>query len=1120
MSDQFLTQTGNFVARGAEHVNPALVDILGEAANRLGVKVEAYSGYRPGDPRFHGKGMATDIRIIGPDGKPVPNYQSAEGFSQYEKLAQEARKIQQEKYPSLDKNFRWGGYFSGGKGKYGAMDLMHFDLGGSDKLGMAGGSWEKGLSDRQAALFGMDNYKAKGLESLADPPQNRSVASTFDPTAWGAVSLDAPAAPSVAAAAPSPAPDATQAAFAGDAHVAPAVGALNNLVQPVAAQQPGFQPTPISAPIPFEPPQAAEPPPIAAGDGNGPGPTGDFPGLVTPGNIDLSKRPIVKNADGTISTVRSMSFADREGGPEILIPTVSPDGKILSNGEAIDLYHKTGQHLGIFDNPDNATRYAESLHESQAKFYGGGQGAKPAFDPVAAGAVPLDPTQFGAVPVDESAPAITMSGRQSTNVEQLNPDGSTSPTNIPKQPGQPFGSIEGTTPSVMDRLYIAGKALGLPVDQMTRDNASIDAGMRGVADTASFGLADEIAAKLGSATGVGGREGNYEGNLNLQRTLDRVDEQQHPVARGAGQLAGGVAVGMLAPAAKAANVVEGAVARAPNALARIGQGAKLGATYGGLYGFGSGEGFEDRAKNTLSGALTGGTVGAAIPAGTAVAGKVYNTLADVMMRPAANAIRSVVAPEANALRLAQRALARDSLTPDQAGAKMSDALAAGDDTTMLIDVGGENTRRLGRAATNIPGEGADKIKTAVYDRQLAQPERVAEAVRKGLDDPATYFSTIDDIIAQRQTAAKPLYDQAYKTPVPFTAKLESLLGRGKVMKDALRRARDMGEAEGIPSQQFFAKIADDGSYTIQSVPDARQWDLMKRSLDDIVQSETETMPNGSEKLSNLGRIVSGIRREMLTEVDQANPAYAKARQVYSTASESLDAVTKGGKLLDADPELARRTLADMSAGDKQLARLGISKALVDRVQRARDGANVVRGIFASPRNRAVLKEAFPTEASFKDFQAAMEREGQKTRTNMAIGGNSTTAAQAADLASNFDAGVAGHIISGRPLAAAGALVQKALARATVVNEATARELAKILTTTDPAVGRQIMTQMQHMAMRDARVAKNLLRVRTLLRNSAIVGGTRAGTDVLHPPVVQPPMKSPISLAAPSSDGGL
>lgn len=88
---------------------------------------------------------------------------------------------------------------------------------------------------------------------------------------------------------------------------------------------------------------------------------------IEAGNIDLLHRPIAKNADGSISTVRSMSFG--EGGREILVPTVGPKGEILSEDEAINLYHKTGQHLGKFSNPDAATAYAEKLHKDQEKTY-------------------------------------------------------------------------------------------------------------------------------------------------------------------------------------------------------------------------------------------------------------------------------------------------------------------------------------------------------------------------------------------------------------------------------------------------------------------------------------------------------------------------------------------------------------------------------------------------------------------------------------------------------------------------------------------------------------------------------------------------------------------------------
>lgn len=81
---------------------------------------------------------------------------------------------------------------------------------------------------------------------------------------------------------------------------------------------------------------------------------------LDPGNIDLyAKRP-VKNPDGSISTVRSMSFD--EDGQEVLIPTVVGK-RVVSDRRAITEYRRTGRHLGKFGSVKEANAYAQQLHK-------------------------------------------------------------------------------------------------------------------------------------------------------------------------------------------------------------------------------------------------------------------------------------------------------------------------------------------------------------------------------------------------------------------------------------------------------------------------------------------------------------------------------------------------------------------------------------------------------------------------------------------------------------------------------------------------------------------------------------------------------------------------------------
>lgn len=272
----------------------------------------------------------------------------------------------------------------------------------------------------------------------------------------------------------------------------------------------------------------------------------------------------------------------------------------------------------------------------------------------------------------------------------------------------------------------------------------IDAGVRGVADVATFGMMDEIAAYLGSLTGVGGKQGDYEGNLAQQRAVDTFDRDAMPVSRGAGQVVGGVATAMALPSLAARYA-------GASMVPRVAAGAAEGAAYGGAYGFGSGEGdaasrLGNAAREIPLSAGIGGAAGAVAPVVARTVDRVLGRGAVDALEEARNAIAATIGvppaqvPDDMVRRWAgtagQAAAGRNvptarSIAADEFGIPLTRGQATGDATGQAFEEAARNAAR-GPAATRIM-ENFDRRQGAAIDTAA---ENIARSAARVGDDAA------------------------------------------------------------------------------------------------------------------------------------------------------------------------------------------------------------------------------------------------------------------------------------------------------------------------------------------------------------------------------------------------
>lgn len=489
----------------------------------------------------------------------------------------------------------------------------------------------------------------------------------------------------------------------------------------------------------------------------------------------------------------------------------------------------------------------------------------------------------------------------------------------------------------------------------------IDDAVRSIASGVTFGFADEIAAKADELTGRGK---DYETNLAAERARDKAIPLAIKIP---GEVAGAVASTIAAAPVTGTIAAASGLSKLPAMVKNIG----VGATGGALFGAGDAE-----EGKRLEGAGTGAVVGA-------VAGTVIPPAVNAAVRTG-QAIRNAVMPESGAAADLARAITRDADTPAALAERAAGLMETKPGVATLADAGGENVKGLLERVAQTPGAGRTIVVPALTERQQGQMGRVAGDLRELTDTHRTAVQAVEQTMAERSTAAKPLYDKA----MDFNAREVPELVR------AWENVTSTGWGKSILESPDFKKTLQT-AYGVKDVKDAPlmvQIDAWKKEVDGVVG---EAVRAGNNRKAS---VLSQMRDDMLRVLDEANPAYKEARNAWSGPSKYLDAVEEGRTILSpkmsADELFGR--LTKMTDAEREAYRIGAVSALTGKMGNDAAKLGDMTKYLRSPEMRAKIAAIMPTAEAADKWASRLNFEvGASELTGRALG-NSATARRLAE----------------------------------------------------------------------------------------------------------------------------
>jgi len=475
-------------------------------------------------------------------------------------------------------------------------------------------------------------------------------------------------------------------------------------------------------------------------------------------------------------------------------------------------------------------------------------------------------------------------------------------------------------------------------------------------------------------------------------------------------------------------------------IGRLGQATVAGEVLGGLSGAGEGEGVKERAFNAMEGVLGGGLTSMGLS--SAIEGGVG--LGTRLLSPVATAAANRMRPEAQGVKHVARQFERDRVPLADAEAR----LRAGGPEMVLADVGGANVQGLARTTVNVPGAARERITSFVRERNLRQPQRIVDAVKSVLKDPADFGRTTARMAAEREKIASPLYKQAFakKQPVNVSGVVSHI---DKIVKPGSISAMSGLRPDGITAT--LTKLRGYFQAAKGQRTDLEQLHRVKMEIDDGISSALRSGDN------NKAREMLGVQRELLKAMDRASPDYKRARGIYSSSHEIERALEVGRDAFKMTADDMREALRGMTPGEQEMVQVGLARAIQDQMEAKgatdfRSSRDVLKTVFGTDKIQKTLRAAFQDEPAFRRFRATLFKENAMARTAESVGGNSTTAQQMAnlgDLQNGISPDVFTQFMQGMPIKAGATWLRQAISAEKGINEKVADKIGELLLSNDP-----------------------------------------------------------------------